>query len=165
MVAPRGAQLPAEIILGHGANPYRGEGSASIAPHAGACRARSPGHGTDRQKGKSDGTTMGRFRRNPLTPKTSGGYRMPQSHGRTGGPGQGQLPWIAYSLRDIHAARAGQSRHALFRRYCRYPQGWKRHSRARWPCVRADCPDDPCRNQVLRPVKACPVLLPLRRQV
>ena len=83
MVAARDAQILAKIVLGHAAFLL----------------------------GESGGTTMGRFRRNPLTPKTSGGYRMPRSHGRTGGPGQGQLPWIAYSLRDIHAARAGQPRH------------------------------------------------------
>lgn len=48
-----------------------------------------------------DGTTMGRFPRSPLTPKTSGGRRILRSHSRTGEPEQGQLPWIAYSLRDI----------------------------------------------------------------
>ena len=58
----------------------------------------------------SDGTTMGRCQRNPLTPKTSGGRRISKPHGRTGEPRQGQLPWIAYSLRDIQSARAGQSR-------------------------------------------------------
>src|SRR5690606_34120008 len=42
---------------------------------------------------------------NPLTPKRQVGAVC------TGpGAGQGQLPWIAYSLRDIHKARAGQSR-------------------------------------------------------
>ena len=40
----------------------------------------------------------------------SGGRRILQSHSRTGGPKQGQLPWIAYSPRDFRVARAEQLR-------------------------------------------------------
>lgn len=59
---------------------------------------------------------MGRLREKSADAQTSGGCHMPKTPGRTRYQGQGQLPWIAYSLRDVQTARAEQSRLDLSRR-------------------------------------------------
>src|SRR6478609_8403388 len=72
----------------------------------------------------SGGTTMGRSRRNPLTPNVRWEPYAPALRTNPW-TGQGQPPRIAYSLRDIRSARAGQSRHGLCRRSAGARQGYQ----------------------------------------
>jgi len=79
---------------------------------AGLGRARTK-HGRALAQKTDDGTTMGRCQRNPLTRKRQVGAVCPSPTAELVDPDRDSSLWIAYSLRDIRSARAGQPRHGL----------------------------------------------------
>lgn len=54
---------------------------------------------------------MGRCQRNPLTRKRQVGAVCPNPQDEPVDLGRDSSLWIAYSLRDVQSARAGQLRH------------------------------------------------------